>query len=105
MRKAILFISLIIITESVGARNIWLGSQPISWNDNQNLTVSASEFSSTFAEGASQGGALTHAAAALSDGRINAIAPAVPFMGDFPNYFQITSWPANVANAKRVQQS
>ena len=56
-----------------------------------------------FAEGASQGGALTLAAAALSDGRLNAIAPAVPFMGDFPDYFQITSWPANVANSKRVQ--
>ena len=56
-----------------------------------------------FAEGASQGGALTLAAAALCDGRINAIAPAVPFMGDFPDYFQIAPWPANVANAKRVQ--
>ena len=56
-----------------------------------------------FAEGASQGGALTLAAAALSDGRINAIAPAVPFLGDFPDYFQIASWPGNAANAKRIQ--
>ena len=56
-----------------------------------------------FAEGASQGGALTLAAAALSDGRLNAIAPAVPFMGDFPDYFQIASWPGNAANGKRQQ--
>jgi len=56
-----------------------------------------------FAEGASQGGALTLAAAALGDGRLNAIAPAIPFMGDFPDYFQIASWPGNAANAKRIQ--
>lgn len=56
-----------------------------------------------FAEGASQGGAFTLAAAALSDGRLNAIAPAIPFMGDFPDYFQVANWPANTAIAKKNQ--
>lgn len=46
-----------------------------------------------FAEGSSQGGTLAIAAAALSDGRVKAIAPSVFFMSDFPNYFQITAWP------------
>ena len=50
-----------------------------------------------FAEGTSQGGALTLAVAALGDGRINAIAPSVPFLGDFPNYFELASWPGSVA--------
>lgn len=54
-----------------------------------------------FAEGTSQGGAFSIAAAALSDGRINAIAPSVPFMGDFPDYFKVANWPGNVAEAER----
>ena len=54
-----------------------------------------------FAEGASQGGALTIAAAALTDIPFNAIAPSIPFMGDFPDYFQVASWPAYTANMKR----
>lgn len=53
-----------------------------------------------FAQGQSQGGALTIAAAALDD-RLRAIAPAIPFMGDFPDYFQVGSWPANVAEKVR----
>ncbi len=53
-----------------------------------------------FAEGASQGGALTLAAAALDD-RLNAIAPAIPFLGDYPDYFEIASWPGNVAFQQR----
>lgn len=56
-----------------------------------------------FAQGQSQGGALTIAACALSDGRISAIAPAVQFLGDFPNYFQVASWPASVAFACQKQ--
>ena len=48
-----------------------------------------------FAEGSSQGGAFTLACAALSDGRLNAIAPACSFMGDFPDYFQLVCWPYN----------
>lgn len=47
-----------------------------------------------YAEGASQGGALTYAAAALTDHRFAAIAPAIPFLGDFPDYFQLASWPS-----------
>ncbi|MCR5152987.1 MAG: acetylxylan esterase [Prevotella sp.] len=57
-----------------------------------------------FAEGASQGGAFTLAAAALGDNRLNAIAPAVPFMGDFPDYFKVASWPGNAAQAERQRQ-
>ena len=53
-----------------------------------------------FAEGSSQGGAFTIAAAALS-GEFNAIAPSIPFMGDFPDYFQLASWPASVAFAQQ----
>ena len=44
--------------------------------------------------GESQGGAFTVVAAAL-DARIKAIAPAVPFMGDFPDYGKIVSWPVH----------
>lgn len=58
-----------------------------------------------FAEGHSQGGALTYAAAALVELRnntgertsgisFNSIAPAIPFMGDFPDYFRIGAWPS-----------
>jgi cephalosporin-C deacetylase len=54
-----------------------------------------------FAEGSSQGGALTIAAAALSDGRLKAIAPGVPSMGDFPDNFQMTAWPASAAMAQK----
>lgn len=60
-----------------------------------------------FGEGHSQGGALTYAAAALvamrnsmalgSTPAFNAIAPAIPFMGDFPDYFRIGSWPSTPA--------
>lgn len=48
-----------------------------------------------FVTGSSQGGAFTIAVAALSEGRINAIAPACSFMGDFPDYFQLVCWPYN----------
>ena len=47
-----------------------------------------------FAEGGSQGGALTLAACALDD-RIAAAAPFVPFMSDFPDYLHIAPWPAS----------
>lgn len=45
-----------------------------------------------FADGGSQGGALTLAAASL-DGRLRAIAPFVPFLSDYPDYFAIVDWP------------
>lgn len=54
-----------------------------------------------FMQGGSQGGAFTLAGAAL-DRRLNAIAPSIPFMGDFPDYFQVGSWPAYPA---RLQQT
>ena len=61
-----------------------------------------------FGEGHSQGGALTYAAAALTAMRrnteqrqgavsFNSIAPAIPFMGDFPDYFRIGAWPSTQA--------
>lgn len=50
-----------------------------------------------FCTGGSQGGAFTIVAAALSDGRVNAIAPAIQFMGDFPDYFQVGTWPVSEA--------
>ena len=46
------------------------------------------------AEGESQGGAFSFISAAL-DHRIKAIAPAVPFLGDYPDYFKVASWPGN----------
>lgn len=55
-----------------------------------------------FAEGSSQGGALTIAAAAL-DGRLAAIAPAIQFMGDFPDYFKVGNWPASYAFDKQEE--
>lgn len=44
--------------------------------------------------GESQGGALTFVAAAL-DSRIKAIAPAVPFLGDYRDYYKIVWWPVH----------
>lgn len=44
--------------------------------------------------GESQGGALTCVAAAL-DSRIKAIAPSVPFLGDYPDYAKIVWWPVH----------
>ena len=63
--------------------------------------------SNIFAEGGSQGGAYTLAAAAL-DGRLTAIAPSIPFLSDFPDYAQIAEWPVNpalrTADAKGVSR-
>jgi cephalosporin-C deacetylase len=53
--------------------------------------------SNLFAEGSSQGGAFSYAAAALSDYPFTAIAPCVAFLGDFPDYFDIVSWPGSTA--------
>lgn len=54
-----------------------------------------------FAEGGSQGGALTLAAAALDD-RLAAIAPYIPFLSDYKDYFKIVNWPASaVFNAQK----
>ena len=50
-----------------------------------------------YAEGSSQGGAFTYAAASLSDLQFAAIVPNVAFLGDFPHYFKIVTWPAETA--------
>ncbi|MBR3647595.1 MAG: acetylxylan esterase [Paludibacteraceae bacterium] len=64
-------------------------------------TRPTSDMQHLFAEGSSQGGALCYAAAALSDYPFTAIAPNVAFMGDFPDYFRIVSWPASTAKANQ----
>lgn len=62
---------------------------------------STSDLGNIFAEGSSQGGALSYAAAALSPYPLKAIAPCVAFLGDFPDYFDIVSWPGDVAKANK----
>ncbi|MFI3332493.1 MAG: acetylxylan esterase [Rikenellaceae bacterium] len=47
-----------------------------------------------FADGASQGGAFTLVAASLDD-RFTAVAPAVPFLSDYQDYFRIVDWPGS----------
>ncbi len=56
-----------------------------------------------FADGASQGGAFTLVAASL-DHRFAAVAPAVPFLSDYVDYFRIVDWPGNaiIAEQKRL---
>lgn len=56
-----------------------------------------SDMNNLYAEGQSQGGAFTYAAASLSGYTFRAIAPGIAFMGDFPDYFALTNWPAYVA--------
>ena len=46
-----------------------------------------------FANGESQGGALTLVAASL-DNRIKAIVPSAPFLNDYKDYFALAHWPA-----------
>ena len=60
-------------------------------------TRESSDMTHLFAEGSSQGGALSYACAALSDYQFTAIAPNVAFLGDFPDYFKIVDWPASTA--------
>ena len=60
-----------------------------------------SDLGNIFAEGSSQGGALSYAAAALSSYPLKAIAPCVAFLGDYPDYFQIVDWPGNTARANK----
>lgn len=60
-------------------------------------TRPTSDMNNLYAEGQSQGGAFTYAAASLSGYSFRAIAPAIAFMGDFPDYFELSSWPGYVA--------
>ena len=56
-----------------------------------------------YAEGGSQGGAFTLIAASL-DNRLRGIAPFVPFLSDFPDYFAIADWPGGeVLSAAKAQ--
>ena len=51
-----------------------------------------------FAAGGSQGGCLTYVCAALSGGRIRAIAPSITGHADFVHTMEIVGWPTNVFN-------
>ena len=64
-------------------------------------TRPTSDMSRLYGEGMSQGGAFTYAAAALSDIPFTAIAPAVTFLGDYPDYFELVTWPGNVARENK----
>jgi len=68
-------------------------------------TRTTSDMRNLFAEGQSQGGAFTYAAAALSDYPMRAIAPGIAFLGDFPDYFDIVNWPAYVAREQQAAKS
>lgn len=68
-------------------------------------TRETSDMENIFAEGKSQGGAFSYAAAALSPYPLRAVAPGVAFLGDFPDYFKIVDWPANVAKSKKGSMS
>lgn len=67
-------------------------------------TRASSDMAHLFAEGSSQGGALSYAVAALSDYPFTAIAPNVAFLGDFPDYFKIVGWPAETAKQCQKQK-
>lgn len=67
-------------------------------------TRATSDMTHLFAEGSSQGGALSYAVAALSDYPFTAIAPNVAFLGDFPDYFKIVGWPAETAKQCQKQK-
>ena len=53
---------------------------------------------SIFAEGGSQGGCFTYVGAALSDGRIKAIAPSITGHADFIHTMEIVGWPTDKFN-------
>ena len=55
-----------------------------------------------YAEGGSQGGAFSLAAAALDD-RLCAIGPTIPFLSDYQDYFQIVHWPAEPVLKKQKE--
>jgi cephalosporin-C deacetylase-like acetyl esterase len=58
-------------------------------------TLPQADLDKIVVEGASQGGALTFATAALNYDRIRLCVPQVPFLSDFPHYFKVASWPGN----------
>lgn len=58
-----------------------------------------------FAEGGSQGGALTLAVGSLCGDRIRGIMPYIPFLSDFPDYLKIVEWPATPVLAKAAMEN
>lgn len=68
-------------------------------------TRPTSDMNNLFAEGSSQGGALCYAAAALSDIPFSGIAANVAFLGDYPDYFKIVTWPGDTAKKNKGSMS
>ncbi len=64
-------------------------------------SLEKTDTSRVFANGESQGGALTLVAASL-DHRLKAIAPSAPFLNDYRDYFALAGWPGEpiIAAAK-----
>ncbi|MBR6731919.1 MAG: acetylxylan esterase, partial [Bacteroidales bacterium] len=65
------------------------------------FSLDKTDAAQVFANGESQGGALTLVAASL-DHRLKAIAPSAPFLNDYRDYFALAGWPGEpiVATAK-----
>ena len=70
-------------------------------------SLDKTDLTRVFANGESQGGALTLVAASL-DPRIKAIAPSAPFLNDYKDYFVLAGWPGDpieaAAESKGVSQ-
>ena len=65
------------------------------------FSLDKTDAAQVFANGESQGGALTLVAASL-DHRLKAIAPSAPFLNDYKDYFALVGWPGEpiIAAAK-----
>ena len=65
------------------------------------FSLDKTDAAQVFANGESQGGALTLVAASL-DHRLKAIAPSAPFLNDYRDYFALAGWPGEpiIAAAK-----
>ena len=70
-------------------------------------SLDKTDLTRVFANGESQGGALTLVAASL-DPRIKAIAPSAPFLNDYKDYFVLAGWPGDpieaAAESKGISQ-
>ena len=70
-------------------------------------SLDKTDLTRVFANGESQGGALTLVAASL-DPRIKAIAPSAPFLNDYKDYFVLAGWPGDpieaAAESKDISQ-
>lgn len=61
-------------------------------------SLDKTDLTRVFANGESQGGALTLVAASL-DPRVKAIAPSAPFLNDYKDYFVLAGWPGDPIDA------